>query len=288
MNFGGKFADQILPEQIHKLNVAFYVPELRREFGGCAGNIAYALKQLGGAPVIVAALGDDGAPYRAHLERCGISMAHISARTDYYTAQAMIMTDTAHNQITAFHPGAMQMAHENAIPASAGAQDIGIISPDGRDAMLLHAAQFAKQEVPFIFDPGQGLPMYDGAELLAFIKQARWLTVNDYEAEMLVQRTGLSLAEISHKVEGMVVTLADQGCDVWQAGVATRVAGVAAAQVIDPTGCGDAFRAGLLYGLMKGWTLVRAAALGNKLGAIKVAHQGPQNYTLDLATLDLA
>ena len=182
----------------------------------------------------------------------------------------------------------MQMAHENPIPASAGPQDIGIIAPDGRDAMVQHAAQLAAQGVPFVFDPGQGLPMFERDDLLAFIQQATWLTVNDYEAEMLCQRTGLSLAEISQQVEGMVVTLADQGCDVWQAGVATRVAGVVAAQVIDPTGCGDAFRAGLLYGLMKGWTLVRAAALGNKLGAIKVAHQGPQNYTLDLATLDLA
>ena len=288
MNFGGKFADQILPEQIHKLNVSFYVPELRREFGGCAGNIAYALKLLGGTPLIVAAMGEDGASYRAHLEQCGISLAHIDTRSDHYTAQAMIMTDTTHNQSTAFHPGAMQMAHENPIPASAGPQDIGIIAPDGRDAMVQHAAQLAAQGVPFVFDPGQGLPMFERDDLLAFIQQATWLTVNDYEAEMLCQRTGLSLAEISQQVEGMVVTLADQGCDVWQAGVATRVAGVVAAQVIDPTGCGDAFRAGLLYGLMKGWTLVRAAALGNKLGAIKVAHQGPQNYTLDLATLDLA
>lgn len=285
MNFGGQFADQILPDQIHKLNVSFYVPQLRREFGGCAGNIAYALHLLGGQAQIVAALGNDGGSYIEHLQQLGISTAHIAQRSDIYTAQAMIMTDAANNQITAFHPGAMQMAHECTIPAAAGAQDIGIISPDGREAMLQHAAQFARQGLPFVFDPGQGLPMFNGAELLAFIAQATWVTVNDYEAEMLRERTGLPLPELAAKVRGLVVTLGGEGCDVYENGACSRVAPVQAAAVLDPTGCGDAFRGGLLYGLERGWSLTRSAALGNQLGAIKIAHQGPQNYRIDAAAL---
>jgi adenosine kinase len=285
MNFGGQFADQILPDQIHKLNVSFYVPQLRREFGGCAGNIAYALHLLGGQAQIVAALGNDGGSYIEHLQQLGISTAHIAQRSDIYTAQAMIMTDAANNQITAFHPGAMQMAHECTIPAAAGAQDIGIISPDGREAMLQHAAQFARQGLPFVFDPGQGLPMFNGAELLAFIAQATWVTVNDYEAEMLRERTGLSLPDLAAKVRGLVVTLGGEGCDVYENGACSRVAPVQAAAVLDPTGCGDAFRGGLLYGLERGWSLTRSAALGNQLGAIKIAHQGPQNYRIDAAAL---
>jgi adenosine kinase len=285
MNFGGQFADQILPDQIHKLNVSFYVPQLRREFGGCAGNIAYALHLLGGQAQIVAALGNDGGSYIEHLQQLGISTAHIAQRSDIYTAQAMIMTDAANNQITAFHPGAMQMAHECTIPAAAGAQDIGIISPDGREAMLQHAAQFARQGLPFVFDPGQGLPMFNGAELLAFIAQATWVTVNDYEAEMLRERTGLPLPELAAKVRGLVVTLGGEGCDVYENGACNRVAPVQAAAVLDPTGCGDAFRGGLLYGLERGWSLTRSAALGNQLGAIKIAHQGPQNYRIDAAAL---
>ena len=285
MNFGGKFADQILPDQIHKLNVSFFVPQLRREFGGCAGNIAYALHLLGGQAHIVAALGNDGADYAKYLASKGISTAHIMQRGDIYTAQAMIMTDSANNQITAFHPGAMQMAHECAIPAQAGAADIGIIAPDGREAMLLHAAQFARQGVPFVFDPGQGLPMFNGSELLSFIDQATWVAVNDYEAEMLRERTGLALADIAAKVRGLVVTLGEAGCDVYEGGQCTRVAPVRAAAALDPTGCGDAFRGGLLYGLERGWSLARSAALGNHMGATKIAHLGPQNYSIDAAAL---
>ena len=285
MNFGGKFADQILPDQIHKLNVSFFVPQLRREFGGCAGNIAYALHLLGGQAQIVAALGNDGADYIAHLHHLRISSAHIAQRSDIYTAQAMIMTDTANNQITAFHPGAMQMAHECAIPATAGSHDIGIIAPDGREAMVLHAQQFVAQGVPFVFDPGQGLPMFNGAELLAFIEQATWVAVNDYEAEMLRERTGLSLAELASKVRGLVVTLGADGCDAYEGGQCTRVAPVQAAAALDPTGCGDAFRGGLLYGLERGWSLARSAALGNHMGATKIAHLGPQNYQIDAAAL---
>ncbi len=285
MNFGGQFADQILPDQIHKLNVSFYVPELRRDFGGCAGNIAYALKQLGGQPLIVAALGNDGQSYVDYLQSKGIATEHIVLRSDIYTAQAMIMTDTANNQITAFHPGAMQMAHACTLPGAATAQDIGIVAPDGREAMLQHAQNLARMGVPFIFDPGQGLPMFDGPELLAFVSQATWVAVNDYEAEMLRERTGLELAEIAAQVRGLVVTLGGDGCDVYEGGDCTRVAPVQAEAVLDPTGCGDAFRGGLLYGLERGWSMARSAALGNQLGAIKIAHQGPQSYELDAAAL---
>ncbi len=285
MNFGGKFADQILPDQIHKLNVSFFVPQLRRDFGGCAGNIAYALHLLGGQAQIVAALGNDGEDYAKYLEAKGISTAHIMQRSDIYTAQAMIMTDTANNQINAFHPGAMQMAHECAIPSAAGGQDIGIIAPDGREAMQLHAQQLAAQGVPFVFDPGQGLPMFNGEELLAFVEQATWIAVNDYEAELLRDRTGLSLPELAAKVRGMVVTLGADGCDVYEGGQCTRVAPVTAVAALDPTGCGDAFRGGLLYGLVNGWDLVKSVALANRIGAIKIAAAGPQNYTLDRAAL---
>ena len=285
MNFGGQFADQILPDQIHKLNVSFFVPQMRREFGGCAGNIAYALHLLGGQAHIVAALGNDGADYAKYLETQGISTAHIMQRTDIYTAQAMIMTDAANNQITAFHPGAMQMAHECTIPATVGEKDIGIVAPDGREAMVLHAAQLARQGLPFVFDPGQGLPMFNGAELLAFIEQATWVTVNDYEAEMLRERTGLSLPELAANVHGLVVTLGNEGCDVYENGSCSRVAPVQAVAALDPTGCGDAFRGGLLYGLERSWSLARSAALGNHMGAIKIAHFGPQNYHIDASAL---
>ncbi|NCT96699.1 MAG: carbohydrate kinase family protein [Comamonadaceae bacterium] len=282
MTFEGRFADQILPDQLHILNVSFLVPGLRRDFGGCAGNIAYGLRQLGAEVAPLAALGSDGADYLARMRELGVDTAHVSTVADAYTAQAMIMTDRDNNQITAFHPGAMSFAHDTPVPAR---QDLalGIIAPDGREAMLSHAAQLKAAGVPFVFDPGQGLPMFNGEELLRFIDQASWVAVNDYEGRMLCDRTGLSLADISRRVRGLVVTLADQGCDVWEGGVATRVPGVKAEAVIDPTGCGDAFRAALLHGLSQGWPLARCAELGNRLGALKIAVRGPQNYTVDAA-----
>ncbi|MGD9772937.1 carbohydrate kinase family protein [Diaphorobacter sp.] len=280
MTFEGRFAEQILSEQLHILNVSFLVPTLRRDFGGCAGNIAYSLKLLGGAPLPMAMLGADGGEYLARLKNLGIDTRFVGQAQETYTAQAMIMTDRDNNQITAFHPGAMMQAHRNRIEQGAGAQ-IGIIAPDGRDAMLQHAAQFVDAGIPFVFDPGQGLPMFDGEELRHFIGQSSWIAVNDYEGKMLCDRTGWSLAEISHKVRGLVVTLGAEGCEVWQQGVCTAVAPVRPAQVVDPTGCGDAWRGGLLYGLEKGWPLLRCAELGNRLGALKIAQRGPQNYTLD-------
>ena len=280
MTFEGRFAEQILPEQLHILNVSFLVPALRSDFGGCAGNIAYSLKLLGGEPLPMATLGSDGGDYLLRLEGLGISTRHVGMLADTYTAQAMIMTDRDNNQITAFHPGAMMQAHSQRIEAAPGVQ-LAIIAPDGRDAMLQHAEQCRAAGIPFVFDPGQGLPMFSGEELAAFIEQADWVTVNDYEGKMLCERTGWSLAELSRKVRGLVVTLGAEGCEVWEQGEKTHVPGVAAAQVVDPTGCGDAWRGALLYGLERGWPLARCAALGNRVGALKIAERGPQNYRLD-------
>lgn len=280
MTFEGRFAEQIMPEQLHILNVSFLVPALRRDFGGCAGNIAYALKQLGGEPLPMAALGSDGADYLARLREQGISTEFVREVADAYTAQAMIMTDRDNNQITAFHPGAMMQAHQTRIEAR-GDIKLGIISPDGRDAMVQHAQQFKAAGIPFVFDPGQGLPMFDGKELASFIEQSTWVTVNDYEGKMLSERTGWSSAEISRRTQGLVVTLGGEGCEVWVGGEKTVVPPVKAQAVVDPTGCGDAWRGALLFGLEQGWSLAKCAELGNKVGAIKIASRGPQNWALE-------
>ncbi|MCX7243543.1 MAG: carbohydrate kinase family protein [Polaromonas sp.] len=280
MSFEGRFAEQIMPEQLHILNVSFLVPTLRREFGGCAGNIAYSLTQLGGSALPMATVGNDGQDYVAHLRNKGISTEFIREIAGSYTAQAMIMTDRDNNQITAFHPGAMSHAHASEIKPRCDIK-LGIISPDGRDAMLLHAAQFKAASIPFVFDPGQGLPMFNGEELTHFIDQASWVTVNDYEGRMLSERCGLNSSDISRRVQGLVVTLGAQGCEVWVDGVMTHVPPVKAVQLVDPTGCGDAFRGALLFGLERGWSLVDSCALGNRVGAHKIATPGCQNYTLE-------
>ncbi|ROZ72698.1 carbohydrate kinase family protein [Ramlibacter sp. WS9] len=279
MTFEGRFAEQILPDQLHILNVSFLVPALRRDFGGCAGNIAYSLKLLGGNPLPMATVGSDGADYLARLKTLGIDAQYVRQVDDTYTAQAMIMTDRDNNQITAFHPGAMMQAHITRIEPRADVK-LGIISPDGRDAMLQHAQQFKAAGIPFVFDPGQGLPMFDGPELANFIDQATWVTVNDYEGKMLSDRTGWSSAEISKRVQGLVVTLGGEGCEVWIGGEKTIVPPVKAASIVDPTGCGDAWRGALLHGLEQGWSLAKCAELGNRVGATKIASRGPQNYTL--------
>ena len=284
MSFEGRFAEQILPDQLHILNVSFLVPSLRRDFGGCAGNIAYAMRQLGGTPLPVATLGNDGGDYLARLRQLDISTEFVRTIDDTYTAQAMIMTDRDNNQITAFHPGAMMQAHRTRIVAREDIR-LGIISPDGRDAMLQHAEQFRAAGIPFVFDPGQGLPMFNGDELAHFVELATWVTVNDYEGRMLCDRMGIELDELSRRVQGLVVTLGGEGCDIWEAGVRTRVPPVQAASVVDPTGCGDAWRGALLHGLEQGWPLARCAALGNRLGALKIASRGPQNYQVDGAVL---
>jgi adenosine kinase len=279
MDFEGRFAEQILPDQLHILNVSFLVPALRRDFGGCAGNIAYSLKQLGGTPLPMATLGCDGQSYLERLQQLGISTEFVRLIDEAYTAQAMIMTDSDNNQITAFHPGAMSQAHLSHVSSRDDIR-LGIISPDGRDAMMQHAEQMHAAGIPFVFDPGQGLPMFDGPELARMVELSSWVTVNDYEGKMLCERTGWSAPEISKRVRGLVVTLGAQGCEVWVDGHKTLVPSVQATQVVDPTGCGDAWRGALLHGLEQGWTLTRCAELGNRMGALKIAHRGPQNYTL--------
>ena len=278
MTFEGRFAEQILPSQLHILNVSFLVPALRREYGGCAGNIAYGLRQLGAHAVPLATLGNDGQEYLERLRELGVDTAHVNSSTESYTAQAMIMTDRDNNQITAFHPGAMSMAHDNPVPARNDIT-VAIISPDGRDAMLTHAKQLHAAGVPFVFDPGQGLPMFNGEELKQFIELASWITVNDYEGKMLSDRTGWSFEDMASRVRGVIVTLAEHGCEVWEGGQKTVVPGVKATQVVDPTGCGDAFRAALLHGLEQGWSLARCADLGNRMGAAKISTRGGQNYS---------
>jgi adenosine kinase len=286
-NFPGRFAEQILPDQVHILNVSFLVPTLRREYGGCAGNIAYTLQALGGQAVVMAAIGNDGDDYLARMQALGIDTRLVMKVEQTYTAQAMIITDADNNQITAFHPGAMEQAHQIALPTDPSIK-LALIGPDGRAAMLKRAQELSAAGIPFVFDPGQGLPMFDGEELRQFVALATWVAVNDYEGRMLCERTGLSLAELSDShLAGLVVTLGAQGCDVWVKGQVTQVPGVAAQAVLDPTGCGDAFRGGLLYGLEQGWPLVRCVALGNRLGALKIAHRGGQNHTVDRSALVL-
>jgi adenosine kinase len=280
MNFGDRFGDQILPDQIHKLNVSFLVPTLRREFGGCAGNVAYGLKLLGGTPLPMATVGNDGPEYVQRMKDLGIDTRYVRQVDGTMTAQAMIMTDRDNNQITAFHPGAMMQAHITRIDSNTQAA-VAIVSPDGRDAMIEHATQLAAAKIPFVFDPGQGLPMFGKPELQQFLAQATWVTVNDYEAEMLSQRLELSLAEISQQVQGLIVTLGAKGCQVWTQGQCETIPPVKAKAELDPTGCGDAFRAALLFGLEKGWSLARCCELGNQMGAIKIAQLGGQNYNLN-------
>jgi adenosine kinase len=284
MDFEGRFAEQILPDQLHILNVSFLVPALRRDFGGCAGNIAYSLKVLGGTPLPMATLGTDAADYLQRLNTLGISTEFVRQVEGTYTAQAMIMTDRDNNQITAFHPGAMMQAHITQIEKRDDIK-LAIISPDGRDAMLQHAEQLKAADIPFVFDPGQGLPMFDGTDLARFIDQATWVTVNDYEGKMLSDRTGLSHADISRRVQGLIVTLGAEGCEVWVNGEKTLVPPVKAAAVVDPTGCGDAWRGALLFGLEQGWSLAKCAALGNQVGALKIAQRGPQNYNVNGLTI---
>ncbi|MED5617970.1 carbohydrate kinase family protein [Ideonella sp. BN130291] len=284
--FPGRFAQQILPDQVHILNVSFLVPTLRREFGGCAGNIAYSLRQLGGEPVVLAALGADGKEYLQRLQGWGLDTSSVRLDEQSYTAQAIIITDQDNNQITAFHPGAMSNAHQTPVPRRADVK-LAIIAPDGRDAMLQHAEQLAAAGIPFVFDPGQGLPMFDGAELRHFVSLATWVAVNDYEGRMLSERTGMSLAELSRSanLRGVVVTLGAEGCEIWENGERSVVPGVKANAVVDPTGCGDAFRGGLLYGLERDWPLQRCVELGNRLGALKIGCAGPQNHVVDRAAL---
>jgi adenosine kinase len=278
MLFNNRFSDAILADQLHKINVCFLVPDMRREFGGCAGNIAYNLKLLGGDPRIMATLGSDGIDYLARLQQQNIATQNITTISSSYTAQAFITTDADNNQITAFHPGAMNFAHHNKI-ADAGPVKLAIIAPDGRDGMLQHATQCADLKVPFIFDPGQGLPMFDGDELKHFIDLATYVAVNDYEAELLMERTGLSLDQISQRLSALIVTRGELGAEIFSKGERIDIACVKADRLLDPTGCGDAFRAGLMYGITNDMDWATTGRLASVMGAIKIAHQGGQNHT---------
>lgn len=277
MVFGGRFQDHILPDQIHILNVAFLVPDLRREFGGCAGNIGYNLKLLGGEPIIMATVGDDAAPYLARLDKLGLSRERVREVAGTLTAQAFITTDLQDNQITAFHPGAMNHSHLNVIDASTGA-GLAIVAPDGRDGMVQHVEQLAKAGIPFVFDPGQGLPMFSGEELLHMIGRATYVAVNDYEGKMLEEKTGRSLADLAKGVKALVVTRGAEGSVIHAGGERHDIPSVKAEAVVDPTGCGDAYRAGLLYGIANGLEWPVTGRLASLMGAIKVASRGGQNH----------
>ncbi len=277
MVFHDRFKHHILPEQIHILNVAFLVPDMRREYGGCAGNIAYNLKLLGGEPLIMATVGDDAGLYMQRLEQLGLPASHVRHVQGTFTAQAFITTDLDDNQITAFHPGAMSHSHANSITDADGVA-LGIVAPDGREGMLQHARGFHEAGIPFIFDPGQGLPMFDGAELLNFLKLADYCTVNDYEAKLLRERTGRSIEELASHVTALLVTLGGKGSEIYADGRRIDIPCVEPEDIVDPTGCGDAYRAGLLYGIGRGWAWEKTGRLASLMGSIKIAHRGGQNH----------
>ncbi|MBS1187287.1 MAG: carbohydrate kinase family protein [Burkholderiaceae bacterium] len=279
MSFHGRFSDAILPDQLHKVNVAFLVPGMRREFGGTAGNIAYNLKLLGGDPRIMATIGVDGEPYLERLAELELSHRNVRTIKKSFTAQAFITTDIDGNQITAFHPGAMSMSHENKV-AEAGEVRLAIVAPDGRDGMVQNAKDCAALGIPFIFDPGQGLPMFNGDELLEFIDLASYVTVNDYEAELLVDRTGLMPREIAQRLSALIITRGEMGAEIYTGDVVLDIPCVPAEKIVDPTGCGDAFRAGLMHGIVRGMDLLTCGRLGSLMGAIKISHQGGQNHKL--------
>lgn len=277
MVFEGRFKDHILPDQVHILNVAFLVPSLRKDWGGCAGNIAYSLNMLGGQPVPMATIGHDAHGYIQRFQKLGIDTSCLKQVSEEFTAQAFITTDLDDNQITAFHPGAMSHAQLNKV-SEAGELALGIVAPDGREGMVQHAEQFAAAGVPFVFDPGQALPMFDKAELDRFLELASYAAVNDYEARLLCDRTGSTLEQIAKKLKGLVVTRAAQGSWIFTEGQRHEIPCVKAEQIADPTGCGDAYRGALLYGLTEGWGIINASKLASLMGSLKIAVQGPQNY----------
>jgi len=284
MVFPDQFKNHILPEQIHILNVSFLVPEMRREYGGCAGNIAYNMKLLGGRPLIMATVGDDFDAYAARLDNLEISRSHIRHVPDTFTGQAFITTDLDDNQITAFHPGAMGFSEQNSVSE---AQDItlGIVSPDGREGMLQHARQFHEAGIPFVFDPGQGMPMFNGEELLNFVDQATYVTLNDYETKLLLDRTGQSIEQLAGRVRALIITLGAEGSVIYADGKQIDIPTAAPAEVLDPTGCGDAYRAGLLHGIQQGWDWETSGRLGSLLGSLKIASRGGQNHAPSRAEL---
>ena len=277
MQYNGRFGETLLADQLHKVNVSFLVPTLRTEYGGCSANIAYNLNMIGGDPLIMAAIGQDGGEYLERFETLGISTRAIRKIGHSYTAQCFITADLDNNQINAFHPGAMQLSHENNVGDN-GALRLAIIAPDGRDGMIKHARDCAALKLPFMFDPGQQLPMFSGEELTTFIDQATYVAANDYEFEMLMTRTGLTLPEIASRLEALIITRGEKGSEIYAKGERHAIACVQAEQIVDPTGCGDAYRAGLLFGIVNGFDWPTTGRLASLMGAIKIAHQGGQNH----------
>jgi adenosine kinase len=285
MQYHGRFGDTLLADQLHRVNVSFLVPTLRTEYGGCSANIAYNLKLLGGEPLIMGTLGQDGGDYLKRMEAQGLQTRGIRTIADAYTAQCFVTADEDNNQINAFHPGAMQFSHENNV-ADQGPLAVAIISPDGRDGMIKHARDCAELKVPFMFDPGQQLPMFSGDELITFIGQASYLACNDYEFEMVMDRTGLSQADIAARLDALVITRGAEGSDIHAGGEHHRIPAVQAANVVDPTGCGDAYRAGLLFGITNGLDWATSGRIASLLGAIKIASQGAQNHSFTAQEFD--
>jgi adenosine kinase len=281
MVFHDKFKHHILPEKIHILNVSFLVPVMRREYGGCAGNIAYNLKLLGEEPLTMATVGHDFEPYAQWMAQNQLSSEFIQIMDNQYTGQAYITTDEEANQITAFHPGAMNSSHLNSVPTDRDIS-IGIVSPDGKEGMQLHAEQFAELDIPFIFDPGQGMPMFNGEELLKLLDQATWVTLNDYESELMQERTGLTLEQMAGRVEALVITMGGQGSQIYTQGKCISIPAATPKAILDPTGCGDAYRAGLLYGLMNDLDWEVTGRIASLIGAIKIENNGTQNHSFDL------
>lgn len=277
MVFEDQFKNHILPEQTHILNVAFLVPKMTRHLGGCAGNIAYTLQLLGGDPMIMATVGEDFGVYSRYLDELGMPQDHIKTIDGTFTAQAFITTDLDNNQIIAFHPGAMNEAHQNKIGDAKGIE-LGIVGPDGRDAMIQHSKQFSELNIPFIFDPGQGLPMFDGDDLMTFLDQANYAIVNDYESQMLLEKTGLTLEQLAEKVEALIVTRGGEGSEVFANGKHIKVPCAPVSDVVDPTGCGDSYRAGVMYGMNTGRDWKTCAQIGSLCGAIKIEKSGTQNH----------
>jgi adenosine kinase len=286
LQFPDRFKSHILPDKIHILNVSFLVPDMRREFGGCAANIAYSLKLLGDVGLPMATAGHDFAPYRVRMQAQGIAVDLIKEVEGTFTAQAFITTDLDDNQITAFHPGAMQHAHLNRVSDAGSGVALGIVAPDGRQAMLEHAAQFAAAKIPFIFDPGQGMPMFGAEDLKTFIAQARWVAVNDYEWGLLQQKTGFTVSDVTAQVEALVVTRGAEGSVIYTQGRELTVPCAKPRTIVDPTGCGDAYRAGLIHGLLRGLDWDTTGRVASLMGAIKIESRGPQNHSFTQAEFE--
>ena len=285
MVFPDYFKNHILPDKIHMMSVSFLVPEMRREFGGCAGNTAYSVKLLGNEPLILATAGSDFTPYAARLDELGIRRDGIKVLDEHFTGQCFITTDLDDNQIAAFHPGAMNHAQLVTVADAPERPALAIVMPDGKQGMVEHTEQLAAAGIPFIFDPGQGLPLFNGNELLHLIELADYLTLNDYEAEMVLQKTGLTLDTLASKVKALVVTLGAAGAHIYADGVRHDIPAVPASAVVDPTGCGDAFRAGLLHGLTHGWAWPQTGRLASLLGSLKIAQRGAQNHHFTAASI---